>query len=50
LRQYLPKGGDLGAYSQAELDDIAAELTGHPRETLGWRSPIERLLELTEAG
>jgi IS30 family transposase len=50
LRQYLPKGGDLGAYSQAELDDIAAELNGRPRETLGWRSPTERFLELAEAG
>ena len=50
LRQYMPKASDLGAYTQADLDDIAAELKGRPRETLGWRSPTERLLELTEAG
>ena len=50
LRQYLPKAADLGACTQGDLDDIAAELNGRPRETLGWRSPTERLLELTEAG
>jgi len=50
LRQYLPKTGDLGAYSQADLDDIAAELNGRPRETLGWRSPAERFLALAEGG
>jgi len=50
LRQYLPKAGDLGTYSQADLDAIAAELNGRPRETLGWRCPTERFLELAEAG
>jgi IS30 family transposase len=41
LRQYFPKGTDLAAYSQAQLDRVAAELNGRPRQTLGWRSPSE---------
>src|SRR6266849_615209 len=41
LRQYFPKGRDLAAYSQAQLDRVAAELNGRPRQTLGWRSPAE---------
>jgi IS30 family transposase len=46
LRQYLPKRSDLGAVSQAELDRIAAQLNGRPRQTLGWMSPAERLAEV----
>lgn len=43
LRQYLPKGSDLAARSQVELDEIAAELNGRPRQTLRWDSPAERM-------
>ena len=50
LRQYLPRAADLAARTQAELDAVAAELNGRPRETLGWRSPAERFLELAGAG
>jgi len=42
LRQYFPKGRDLAHYSQAHLDEVAAELNGRPRQTLGWQSPAER--------
>jgi IS30 family transposase len=45
LRQYLPRSVDLGEISQAELDAIAAELNGRPRQTLGWRSPSEAFAE-----
>jgi IS30 family transposase len=41
LRQYFPKGTELAAYSQAQLDRVAAELNDRPRQTLGWRSPSE---------
>jgi IS30 family transposase len=46
LRQYFPKGSDLAAVSQAQLDRVAAELNGRPRQTLGWMTPAERLAEL----
>jgi len=51
LRQYFPKGTDLSIYSQTELDAVADELNGRPRETLGWRKPVEALNKLlAEAG
>jgi IS30 family transposase len=46
LRQYLPKGSDLAAHTQVELDRIADELNRRPRKTLGWANPAEKMLEL----
>jgi IS30 family transposase len=46
LRQYLPKGSDLAAHSQAELDAIAAQLNGRPRKTLDWLKPAEKMEQL----
>lgn len=43
LRQYLPRKSDLAERSQAELDQIAAELNGRPRETLSWKTPAEKM-------
>jgi IS30 family transposase len=45
LRQYLPKSGDLGQFDQADLDAIAAELNGRPRQTLGFKTPSQALAE-----
>ena len=39
LRQYYPKGMDLSAVSQAQLDVVARKLNTRPRETLQWKTP-----------
>ena len=41
LRQYFPKGTDMGRYGGRELDAVAATLNGRPRKTLGWKTPAE---------
>ena len=46
LRQYFPKGKfDFRTINQAGLDEVAHELNGRPRETLGWRNPSEALAD-----
>lgn len=41
LRQYFPKGTDLGRYNAAELAAVANVLNNRPRKILGWRTPAE---------
>jgi IS30 family transposase len=43
LRQYFPKGTDLRAVSQAQLNRIAARLNTRPRKTLDYETPADRL-------
>ena len=42
LRQYLPKGIDLSAYSQPKLNAIARRLNERPRKTLNYETPAQR--------
>jgi len=37
LRQYYPKGADLSAVTQTQLDAVAKKLNTHPRKTLNWK-------------
>lgn len=46
LRQYLPRKADLSQVTQQELDAIADELNGRPRETLDWLSPNAKLRQV----
>jgi IS30 family transposase len=41
LRQYLPHGIDLSAFSQAQLSTIARQLNERPRKTLMYQTPAE---------
>jgi len=43
LRQYLPKNADLSTFTQSELDAIALRLNTRPRQTLGFRTPADKL-------
>ena len=43
LRQYLPRNSRLGDRTQIELDAIADQLNGRPRQTLGWMTPSQTL-------
>ena len=46
LRQYLPKGTDLSAYTQRELNTIAHRLNTRPRKCLNFATPLEVFTQL----
>lgn len=41
LRQYFPKGCDLGAVGDGEVRAVYDEINRRPRKRLGWRTPYE---------
>jgi IS30 family transposase len=43
LRQYFPRGTDLSAYSQAQLDQVLLRLNQRPRKTLRFQTPASKL-------
>ena len=45
LRQYFPKGTDMAALTQTDLDEAAHSLNGRPRQTLDWMTPSDKLAE-----
>jgi len=51
LRQYFRKGQfDFRTIDQTDLDEVAYELNGRPRETLHWLSPNEALANFLRLG
>ena len=48
LRQYFPKGTDMAALTQQDLDDAAHSLNGRPRQTLNWMTPSAKLAEVLQ--
>jgi transposase, IS30 family len=50
LRQYFPKTStDFRRYTQDDLDAVARELNGRPRQTLDWHNPAQQLNQLLVA-
>jgi len=49
LRQYFPKGTNLGLHSADDLAAVASALNGRPRKTLGWKTPAETFDALLRA-
>ena len=48
LRQYFPARKPIPV-DQADLDEVAVELNGRPRKTLGFMTPAERYTQLLTA-
>jgi IS30 family transposase len=48
LRQYLPDGTDLTAYSQGDLNAIARKLNSRPRKTLAYMTPGAKLAQVLQ--
>jgi IS30 family transposase len=46
LRQYFPKGTDLSAYTQAQLNAVATRLNERPRKTRNYETPAQRFHQL----
>jgi len=46
LRQYFPKGMELETVTLERLVQVAQQLNERPRETLGWKTPAVKLVEV----
>jgi IS30 family transposase len=45
LRQYIPKGSDIGKYSHKYLQSLVEKYNHTPREKLKWKTPFEVMTE-----
>ncbi len=43
LRQYFPKGQPIDGFTQRQLNAVARQLNGRPRQTLNFSTPAEIL-------
>jgi transposase, IS30 family len=50
LRQYFPKGTDLGVHTAEHLAAVQTELNARPRKALGFYTPAEALARLIHTG
>lgn len=41
LREYFPKGEDIGKYSSAQIKSAVNKLNKRPRKCLDWKTPYE---------
>ncbi|MCY0916331.1 IS30 family transposase [Massilia antarctica] len=48
LRQYLPDGTDLTAFTQSDLNAIALKLNSRPRKTLAYMTPGDKLAHVLQ--
>lgn len=48
IRQYLPKGTDLSAFTQEQLNEIAERLNNRPRKVLDFETPNEVFARLAQ--
>ena len=48
LRQYFPKGTEMPS-DPGRLAEVADELNGRPRKTLGWKTPAEAMAEFLDS-
>jgi len=45
VRQYIPKGSDISKYSKKYIKEIEKKLQNRPRKCLGYRTPMEIMIE-----
>ena len=41
IRRYVPKGCDIGRFTQTQLDDFVAKINNKPRRCLGYKSALQ---------
>lgn len=45
IRQYIPKGSDISKYPEKYIAEIEAKLNNRPRKGLGYKTPLEVMVE-----
>lgn len=45
IRQYVPKGSDISTFNDEYIHDVEERLNNRPREGLGYKTPLEVMME-----